>query len=120
MEYQQLQHIVEEAHNKKSHTDAIAVVNDDSSSSKISEECAIPDFGAPNCRPYELPEHCRDEFRQLIEEYNDLFCSIPERPYTIIITFQLRIPQLVYHISMFQATIKMKLFNSLNLCNLKE
>ena len=73
VEHQQLQHMVEEAHNKKPHIGVIAAVNADSS--EISEECAIPDFGAP--KTYELPENCGDEFRQLIEEYNDLFCTIP-------------------------------------------
>ena len=37
----------------------------------------LPDFGAP--RTYELPENCGDEFRQLIEEYNDLFCITPRK-----------------------------------------
>ena len=36
---------------------------------------AIPDFGAP--KTYKLSENCGDEFRQLIEEYNDLFCTTP-------------------------------------------
>ena len=26
---------------------------------------------------YELPENCGDEFRQLIEEHKDLFCTTP-------------------------------------------
>ena len=73
VEHEHLQHMVEEAHNNKPHIGVIAAVNADSS--EISEECAIPDFGAP--KTYEVPENCGDEFRQLIEEYNDLFYTTP-------------------------------------------
>ena len=73
VEHQQLQHMVEKAHNNKPHIGIIAAVNGDLN--KISEECAIPDFGAP--KAYELPDSCGDEFKHLIEEYNDLFCTTP-------------------------------------------
>ena len=62
---QELRHIVEEAWNNKPHVGIIAAINDDSS--ELTEECAIPNFGAS--KAYELPENCGDEFRQLIEEH---------------------------------------------------
>ena len=45
VEHQQLQHMVEEVYNNKPHIGVIPVVNGDSN--EISEECAIPEFGAP-------------------------------------------------------------------------
>jgi len=40
------------------------------------EECAIPNFGAPNT--YELPENCGSDFRQLVEKHKKtLFGIIP-------------------------------------------
>ena len=65
--------MVEGGQSNKPHIGIIAAVNDDSS--VITEECAIPKFGSP--KTYELPESCGDEFRQLIEENKDLFCTIP-------------------------------------------
>ena len=109
MEHQQLQHMVEEVHKNKRHIGIIAAVN--GYSSKISEKCAIPDFRAP--KAYELPENCGDDFRQLIEEYI-YFALLLERSHMIVIRFQLRVPQFVYHLGKFQATIKMKQFISLN------
>ena len=41
----------------------------------ITEERAIPNF--VTSKTYELPENCGDEFRQLIEEHKDLFCTTP-------------------------------------------
>ena len=70
---QELRHIVEEARNNKPHVGIIAAINDDSS--ELTEECAIPNFGAS--KAYELPENCGDEFGQLIEEHKDLFCTTP-------------------------------------------
>ena len=62
VEHQQLQHMVEEAHNNKPHIGIIAAVNGDSN--EILGECAIPDFEAP--KAYELPDSCGDEFKHLI------------------------------------------------------
>ena len=70
---QELQHMVEKTKSNKPHIGIIAAVNDDSS--VITEECAIPNFGTPTA--YELPENCGDEFRQLIKEHKDLFCTTP-------------------------------------------
>ena len=107
-EYQQLQYMVEEAHNNKPHIGVIAAVNGDSN--EISEICAIPDFGAP--KTYELPESCGDEFRYLIEEYNDLFRGTTHNCHYI----PTKGPpgQFTYHIDVFRAIIEMKLFVSLN------
>ena len=73
VKWQELRQIVEEAWNNKPHVGIIAAVNDDSS--ELTEECAIPNFGTS--KAYELPENCGDEFRQLIEEHKDLFCTTP-------------------------------------------
>ena len=70
---QELRQIVEEARNNKPHVGIIAAINDDSS--ELTEDCAIPKFGTS--KAYELPENCGDEFRQLIEEHKDLFCTTP-------------------------------------------
>ena len=62
MDHQQLQHMMEEAHNNKPHISIIAAVN--GNSSEITEKFSILDFPAA----YELPENCEDKFRPLIEE----------------------------------------------------
>ena len=55
------------------HIGLIAATNEDSN--VITEECAIPNFAAP--KEYDMPENCGDHFRQLMEEYKDLFCTTP-------------------------------------------
>ena len=110
MEYQQLQHMVEEAHNNKPHIGVIAAV---AKWCKISNKRTIPDFGAP--KAYELPDNCWDAFRHLIEEYNDLFrTTLGKTRHMIVITFQLRVPQFMYHLGVFWAIIEMKLSVSWN------
>ena len=49
------------------------LVNKDSN--VITEECAIPNLAAP--KEYDMSENCGDDFRQLMEEYKDLFCITP-------------------------------------------
>ena len=68
-EHQQLKQMVKDAQNNKPHVGMIAALCTDSS--VIPEECAIPDFGAPNT--YELPENCSGGFKQLVEEHKTLF-----------------------------------------------
>ena len=65
VEQQQLKQIVDDAHNNKPHVGLITALSTDSGA--MPEECAIPDFGAPNT--YELPENCGGDFRQLVEEH---------------------------------------------------
>ena len=73
VEQQQFKQIVDDAHNNKSHVGIITALSTDSS--VMPEECAIPDFGAPNT--YELPENCDGDFRQLVEEHKTLFGIMP-------------------------------------------
>ena len=72
VEQQQLKQIVDDAHNNKPHVGLITALSTDSGA--MPEECAIPDFGAPNT--YKLPENCGD-FRQLVKEHKTLFGIIP-------------------------------------------
>ena len=58
MEQQQFKQIMDDAHNKP-HVGVITALITDSS--VMPEECAIPDFGAPNT--YKLPENCGGDFR---------------------------------------------------------
>ena len=47
----------------------------ESSSTDITTDCAIPDYGA--LQQYELPE-CRSAlFSKVITQYKELFCTIP-------------------------------------------
>ena len=73
VENQQLEQIMKNTQNSKPHVGMIAAICTDSN--VVPEECAIPDFGAPNnC---ELPENCGGDFRQLVEEHKALFGIIP-------------------------------------------
>ena len=112
VEHQQLQHMAEEAHNNKPHIGVIAVVNGDWS--EITEECAIPDFGTP--KVYELPESYGDEFRQLIEEYNNLFCTTPGKTTHDCHYIPTKGPPIRVPPRCIAATINTKLFVRLNWC----
>ena len=70
---QELRHLVEEARNNKPHVGIIVAINENSS--ELTEECAIPNFRTS--KAYEIPENHGDEFRYLIEEHKDLFCTTP-------------------------------------------
>ena len=73
VEQQHFKQIVDDAHHNKPHVGVITALSTDSS--VMPEECAIPDFGAPNI--YELPENCGGDFRQLVEEHKTLFGIVP-------------------------------------------
>ena len=73
VEQQHFKQIVDNAHHNKPYVGVITALSTDSS--VMSEECAIPDFGAPNI--YELPENCGGDFRQLVEEHKTLLGIAP-------------------------------------------
>jgi len=72
-EHQQLIQIMNTTQNSKPHVGMVAAICTDSN--VVSDECAIPNFSAPNT--YELPENCGGDFRQLVEEHKILFGIIP-------------------------------------------
>ena len=63
---------MEEAQSSKPHIGLIAAINKESS---VITECAIPNFAAT--KKYDMPENCGNDFKQLMEEYKDLFCTTP-------------------------------------------
>ena len=70
---ERLQPIWEETQRNMPHIGAIAAIGD--STTEPTEECAIPDFGAPE--QYELPVSTNSTFVSVVDQYKHLFRSIP-------------------------------------------
>ena len=70
---QELRSFWEETVKHKPHIGAVAVLGD--TEVEATEECAIPDYGA--VKNFELPNCTKVAFSNVIDQYKDLFCTIP-------------------------------------------
>lgn len=68
-----LQPVWEETQRNIPHIGTIAAIGD--VTTDPTEECAIPDFGAPE--QYELPVFTNKIFLPIVDQYRSIFCSTP-------------------------------------------